>query len=405
MAAVTFVHPMSGIAMIAVLMLVPLLQVGMNLAVDTRYLAMPLIAVVAVRSMVGGHAADANRASHIDEGGRPVPRTPQLSTVLAWALPAMTLFALLSLSWTIDRTQTSEAALALVAGSVLIFAVRQTVGADRLVQMLAVVASLVIVVSLVALVVAPGTSFLAMRARGVFFNANGFAAFLVVSTPLILVHLRRARWLVAVVLLALVALTASRSGTAAVVLELVIFLIATRRPGMRLPIGVGITVFLGLAFSVLRQWTDSGLLPLLRSNNSRASEWAGALALWREHPILGVGVSASATNAAGLFPYLLAATGLVGTILASSFIIVAGVRALRAGPMYMALVGGSLVNVVFEPWLFTAGSLYCLMFWLVVSHPGSASYGLAPGPEHPPSTTRARRSAAPSLGYVSAQNV
>jgi O-antigen ligase len=397
MVLVAFAHPVAGVAMTMALMLVPLLQVGMDLALDTRYLAMPLIAIVAMRALAGDLRPDPGSGPRIERVPASDEPARQLPTLLAFALPAMMVFGLLSLGWTHDKAQTTDSVLALAAGSALIFAVRRTVDAGQLVRMLAVGASLVIVISLAALVFAPGSAFLAMRGRGVFFNANSFAAFLVVSTPLILIHLRRTRWPVAAVLFALVALTASRAGTLAVLVELLVFLIATRRRGTRLPIAIGAAVTLGLAAGVLRQWTDTGLLLVLRSNNSRAVEWSGALEVWREHPLLGVGLSALPLDAAGLFPYLLAASGVVGTALAGVFIVAACARAFRAGPMYAALVAGCLVDVVFEPWLFTAGSLFCLMFWLVASHPGTALHGVPSAPE---STTRgnaANCSPAPSL--------
>jgi O-antigen ligase len=158
--------------------------------------------------------------------------------------------------------------------------------------------------------------------------------------------------------------------------EVTILMLGNRRPRTRL-LGVAAVAAIGGWLTVQAVQDSSRLdygLILLRTDNSRADAWARSFEIFTAHPLLGVGLGALPIDSAGLIPDILGSAGLLGGVLALAFLGVAASALLRAAPMYSALLLGALVDSVFEPWLFTGGSLFCLMFWVVMTHPEVIDY-------------------------------
>jgi hypothetical protein len=349
----------------------PLLVVGQAYNANAvRLLALPFIAALVIAAM-------RTEAGALPAGTWRVTR---------YALPTMAVFGMLSIFWSIDQAKTANATAALIAGGAMCFAVARTLSMDQITRILAVAGWLAVAASILLFVAAPGLAVTAGRLHGVFVNANGLAAFLSIATPAMLVRLRRLSWPAGLGLLALCIPTGSRAGTAALVLELAVLLIIGRSGPARsaaLLAGLGGGAALAMqALPTTTAWTAA--LPLLRTNNSRADTWAEGLRLFADHPLVGVGLSAIPSTA-GQVPQMLATGGVVGLALATIFVVAAAAGVRRAGPLYVALVVGGITDAIFEPWLFTAGSAYCVIFWLIVTHPQGRTYRPDTQPERSPS--------------------
>jgi hypothetical protein len=366
---VSFAYPPVALtATVTILLIEVSLLAGTRLigAVDTRYLAVPFMAALLLRAVTVGPPAVEPRGLW----------SAQLTAMLRLSLPSVAVYALVSLYWSINPAETTDAVIGLVVAAVLGLSVGWAMSMDQVARAIAVVGWAAIALSLVLLLVAPGLALVAGRLRGIFLNANGLAAFTVVVAPILLARLGRLRWPAALLLIVVCVATASRAGFAALVLEILIFTLAGRRSFVRMTVTVTALVS-GLIVALVVATSDivgEHPLKLLRTNDSRIYLWARGLAYFRDHQFLGVGVGAlPPTSSGGLVPELLATFGLLGTTLAAFFLGAVLVAAYRGCALFAALAVGGLVNTLFEPWLFAAGSVYCVVFWLVIGHPGSGA--------------------------------
>jgi hypothetical protein len=329
-------------------------------SMDTRIVALPFVAVVGVRAV------------HVWRSGSSGLRRPAL-TASNLALPCMAVLGLASTTWSIDPIRTVGSALVLAAVAVLCLAVSCVLSLDQLLTTVYRFALVAVAGSILLLIILPDMSIEAGRVRGVFVNANTLAVFLVVTFPAAVTRAGRLKWPVTLAWITLCASTASRAGSAALIVELSIFLMIRYSARTRAAIllgGLAAGGWLALA-AMAEQLEAKSTLLLLRTNNSRAADWAKGFDIFERHPYVGVGFGALQSDPAGLVPQLLASTGIVGFIIATGFVVAVALRVRSSNVLYAALVVGAVVNVVFEPWLFAGGSLYCLIFWLIVTHPDS----------------------------------
>ncbi|MGC4808143.1 hypothetical protein [Micromonospora sp. DT233] len=370
-------RPMVAVVAVLVALLLAVTSFAKSMgAVDPRFLLLPFVAVLALRPRRPPAASAAHQSGE---------------RILRYALPAVALFALASTLWSGDPRRTLSASAALLVMAVFCHGAVRAVGVRPLLRVVAVLTWVVVAASGLYYLAAPSSAMIGDRLYGIFDHPNSLAAFVVVATPVALSQLTVLRWPAAVALGALCVFSASRAGTAAFAMELMVFAMAGRARNARI-LGTLVTAGLGAWYlrEAMRSWSAPAL-PLLRTNNSRQETWESGLQHFREHPLLGVGAGALPPGTiGGLWPYLLGTTGLVGTALAAGFVLVLVSTVVRAGALYRALVVGALVDNVFEPWLFTGGLVFCVLFWLLVLHPQtrSARAGLVPqtATDPPPGT-------------------
>jgi hypothetical protein len=331
--------------------------------IDVRLAALPFMAIIALQKPTRARGSNLQLESEIGWTSWAPPR----------ALFLVAAFAAASTLWSIDRQITVEASIALAMAATLCTIVYQKIDIQTLTSVVGKLGIAVLVSSAALVLVAPGLAYGGERVRGVFSNANGLGAFLVIALPAMLLATPRARWLVGTAAMILGVVTGSRATVAALTLEIAVFLCSgVESTGRRLTVlGAGT---IGAAFvgsGLLSSMTASAGIPLLRQNNSREETWELGMYYFYEHPWLGAGVDAVAPGAiGGIGPGLLAATGIVGTFMITAIYVAVVVRAFRSGVMYQALVVGATADLIFEPWLITGGSLLCVVFWLFVGHPG-----------------------------------
>ncbi|WP_320065384.1 hypothetical protein [Micromonospora sp. RTGN7] len=354
-------RPMVAVVAVLVALLLAVTSFAKSMgAVDPRFLLLPFVAVLALHP-----------------GRRPATAPADRSTsarALRYTLPAVAVFALASTLWSADPRRTLSTSAALLVMAVFCHSAARVVGVPPLLRAVAVLTWIVVAASVLYFLLAPSSATKGNRLYGIFDHPNSLAAFVVVAAPIVLSRLTVMRWPAAAVLGALCVFSASRAGSAAFALELMVFAMAGRARNTRI---LGTLAAAGVGAWYIREavqsWTAPAL-PLLRTNNSREATWADGLQHFREHPLLGVGAGALPPGTiGGLWPYLLATTGLVGTALAAGFVIVLATTVVRASPLYRALVVGTLVDNIFEPWLFTGGLVFCVLFWLLVHLPQTHS--------------------------------
>ena len=106
---------------------------------------------------------------------------------------------------------------------------------------------------------------------------------------------------------------------------------------------------------------------LLRVGDSRTAVWNIAGDNWRQRPVQGFGAGAYPFDTANSYLKLLVDLGLVGVVVCAPLVF-AQARTFWSGSRgKAALVAGGAVNAFFEGWLFAAGSLFFLMYWIQVS--------------------------------------
>jgi hypothetical protein len=372
----SFAQPAFAVFAVASIMSIPLLNLGddaVAAGIDARFLVIPFIAGLALRARWFSSASHPH--GYIPKSA--LPLEIRASRIARLALPMTALLGLASISWSIDSSRTTSNAVALIVGAVFCASAARVVPIRQMVQVLAILGLAATAASIVLSVAAPELAVSGGRVRGIFQNSNALAIFLVVFSPLMLAQLIRFRWIGAILLAGLCIATASRAGCAAFLLELTVFALAGQKPITRLLTilsGGTVTAWLALRASQEPRATTPSLL-LLRNNNSRAESWAQGIRYFESHQLLGVGAGALPPGSiGGLVPQLLATSGVVGSTVASVFLVALLVSAFRASAMYTSLVVGSLVDVVFEPWLFTAGSMFCVVFWLIICHPETLGY-------------------------------
>jgi hypothetical protein len=374
MVVLSVFYPAVGVVFTMLVLFAQLTVYGETLKfawLDVRYLAPPVIAAMAFRALW-------QRVHHPGSSGAATNRQEQaLAVVVRAILPLVVALGFTSLLWSVNPTGTMNRSIGLLAAAVFCGAAARILSIDDITRVLATLGWLIVTACVTAWLLFPAVAVENGRLRGLFANANGLAAFLVVISPVILVRLGRLRWPVAIALSVVCVATGSRTGCAGVAMELLVFTVAARTVATRV-----IALLLGgvvAGLLVLRgqdgQFFSGSPIPLLRSNDSRSEEWAEGLRHFHAHPLTGVGLGALPSGSiAGLIPELLATAGAIGAAIIGCFMSALIALAMRAQAMFMSLVVGAVVDVFFEPWLFAGGSMLCAVFWVVILHPESLQY-------------------------------
>jgi len=129
------------------------------------------------------------------------------------------------------------------------------------------------------------------------------------------------------------------------------------------PLAVAAFIYYDAVLSFASQfagWT------ILRTNNSRDVVWGEALSAIREHPILGSGAGNLNILGGNSFLKLWAEHG----VLSIPMVIVVGIlvfKKVQDNWLNFGLAAGSFVSAMFESWAFVPGSLYFVLFCILIS--------------------------------------
>lgn len=290
---------------------------------------------------------------------------------VALRLVPLCAMATASIAWSQDAIATGAAVLALMAVVTCLFLVPASSNKETVLQALRWLVSALIVLSAVAALTPLGQ--LGGRSRGIFGNPNTLAVLLALAVPLLM----RGRWRLLLPLAVVLAYsTASRAGTVAMVVGVLFYVLSARAThGITRTLAVlSLLVALTAAIVTLDPVTmTSGPLAqpseisVFRYENSREFEWANAIRMWWEHPLIGHGFGASKIETGSSYLKLLVDLGLLGLLAAAPFLLLL-VRRLIASKdsLVVGSTAAGLVSGLFEAWLLTAGSAFFLLFCLVI---------------------------------------
>jgi hypothetical protein len=225
-----YLCPEVGVVFTAMTLLIQLSVHGEALktgGLDARLLAPPIIGAMVLRAF--------RARSRPDEVALPaaVGTETSLRFLTAAILPTAAGLSCASLLWTINPAGTANRSGGLIAAAVFCAAVSRTIDIDRLTRVVALIGWSVVAGCIAYWLLFPSVAIHGDRLRGLFVNANGLAACLVVVAPVLLVRLRRLRWPAAMLLAALCEATGSRAGCTALAAELLIFMLAARSAATR----------------------------------------------------------------------------------------------------------------------------------------------------------------------------
>lgn len=276
----------------------------------------------------------------------------------------------LSLVWSVNVGETAAALLAVIS-LLLIARSALLLGSEVALHTLSIVAATVIAASIALAVLNPALAFEQSRLRGVFDNANEFAAFSVLASCLLVGRVKRSHVRIAleVALGVMVVATGSRAALASFIVGLVVYEFG--RSGRLTPQRItGILAFFGLLLILgafagdLFEAAATSNVRVARLNNSRDDEWRSSLAIIEQMLPWGAGYSALPQNPFSSYLKVLGEFGWTGALIMAAFVILALKTGAKGPPTLRSLVAAGASNAVFESWLFTAGSGIAVYFWV-----------------------------------------
>lgn len=226
-----------------------------------------------------------------------------------------------------------------------------------------------------AILVAPSAARLAGRLTGPFENPNTLGAILALTYPAAIKTFPRLAPLTSIITLAILWETGSRAALLAVLIEILVFSWLRMAPAIR-PFAVlaAIIAIYQIAPTLLStfQTTGAGSVSVLRSNNSRDTVWGESVELIRQDVWLGHGLGSAAANIESGSSLLSAAlvggmVTLAATILCIIALILKRASKLGLNDWRTVTILGGLANAMLEGWLLSAGSVFCVIFWLIAS--------------------------------------
>ena len=286
--------------------------------------------------------------------------------LLVWTMVGFGTYSLTTMAWSIDPAKTlqSTAAWFLLIALVVVFP-RLISGVDiaRMVQSFLIA---ILSVSAVLALVRYPDAWSGERVRGIILNPNGLGIFCMFASPFFLLSPRRAMkvaWLVPVILCVFAGSRAAAAG-----LLVGAATIMWRSPVRRLRLlafgALAAAVYtISLSPSSFLLSGDSSIV-LLRDNNSREQVWQDALAAHTAQPWFGVGMGALPTESGSSYLKVLSECGYIGLALAA-VTLVAVLRLVWPSPLACSFLVAGIVDAAFEGWLFTAGSVYAVFFFLI----------------------------------------
>ena len=322
-------------------------QAGLGL--DVRFLAVPWVLVLVLRAL------------HVRA---PVEIKTPLRFLIAFAV-----YAGASLLWTSDRASSVEALASLSLLIVLCVSAPRVIRSQDLIRLLAWFTGALVVASIVSYPLT-SNSMLTGRFQGLIANPNGLAILVVLAVPLLSIVHPRWRFLFLAVGAVVIFETGSRGAALGLLAVAIILALPLRHRGLRSAslAAIGAAAFLvGRDIAEYVTTQPSSGQGVLRTEHTRQENWTATIEILKGDPLLGAGNGSLPTETGSSYLQLFAENGLVGGVL-GLMAIVALLTSVRGAPAsVVALVVGPLVGAIFEGWLFVAGSLYCVVFWLAVS--------------------------------------
>lgn len=337
------------LAAFVIAFLLPLTQVGQGM--DTRYVAPAILVVLATRVV-------ATRRASLRQG-------------VGLRLVPLGAVAIASIMWSEDVQSTGGAVLALVTVVAFLVLIPMTTDGRAVGRLLRWLLGALVVVSAVASLTPLGQ--LAGRTRGIFANPNALAILLVLAIPLLM----RGRWrLLVPVAVVLALMSASRAGVLGLAVGITLYAITARVPStvtrsiaaLLIGIALALAIFnLNPAASSSSLGQEASKILLLRFQNSREFEWAQALRVWQDSPLIGHGFGALKIETGNSFMKVLVDLGILGLVVALPFLLLlARILFTSQNPVVVGVTAAGLVSSLFEAWLLTAGSAFFVIFCLVI---------------------------------------
>ena len=343
---VLYLHPKIAWVVVVVGHLLPLTQIA--LPIDTRLAAIPAVAAQGLALM-----AAKGPAAH----GSP-PRSVA-------GLLAMTMVFVGSAAWSVAPARTLSAALAWILLLAALFVFSQVLSLPTMRDISLRIASLVLLLSALAVVLGAPWAFAGGRATGVLTNANGIGVLCALTVPWLLDRPRsRTRWVGLGVATLLLLMSGSRAGALGAVLGVLVVAWRSGLGRMRLLLALvsAATVWglSGLDFADLN-FTSS----LFRTNNSREDLWVLSMEHFSDQPYRGIGFGALDLIGGSSYVKLAAELGVLGIALAIA-VMAPIIRRARESSVALGTAIAGLANAAFESWLMAAGSFYSLLFFTAV---------------------------------------
>lgn len=285
-------------------------------------------------------------------------------------LPIATLSAL-TLIWTVNAEKTQGSAQAWLVLAVGLILIGRLISASDIFQTTMRFVCGAVAVSALVLAAGLPSSTLGGRARGIMDNANGLAILCSLAVPYLLTRNDWRVKVLAVVPLALCYATGSRAGALALLVGAAIVVFRSM-PVARRAVAAPFIVGCGYwAYFAVRDIAFSGqsTILVLRTNDSRLAIWREAFDEFERNRWFGLGFGALQTESGSSWLKILSEGGILGAA-AALLLTATALWVSRHSIAGFSILMAGVVDATFEGWLFTAGSIYAVIFYLVAT--GSA---------------------------------
>jgi hypothetical protein len=340
-------------------LVLPFTVFNIGVPIDTRFLSAPFVSVLVAKAVF-----DNRRAAEPPATG---------TKVLAAAAGVGFVTAL----WSGRPSETLAGAIALLNAGALVWALSRVSSPGKNLRVVRRFLTALALASVVWGSFPVGT--LGGRLRGVMLNPNALGIVVLFLVPLLFTSPRRG-WAIGMggACLYLLARSGSRSAAIAILAECLIGLRFVRRGGIRATVvTIAIVAMVGLSWQLLQNADPvaaggvSDGKSITRRVDSRSEQWTDALAVFRSHPLTGIGYGDDSAEAANSYLKLLAESGLFALAVAIPTCQFVATTWRQGRPVLVALLIGGLVSAVFESWLFVGGSFFSIVFWIAIMPAGT----------------------------------
>lgn len=269
-----------------------------------------------------------------------------------------------TLVWSVDRGRTVEALSAwfVILVAVPVFMAR-LVG-RTMVRITVGVVFVVVAASAAIVLIGLPSGFVGGRAVGLMTNANGLGVLCGLLVPMVLAG---RHWKTAVVVIPMVSylivMSQSRGGMLAAGVGLAIFVWMKAGHLGRL-LTLPVAVIAGVWIAQWDFWSVSRSEGLIRTYNSRSTEWALLIKEFRERPWVGSGYGTQ-DGLGSSYLKLAAELGMLGIAAGCCVLAILVVSSWRS-TVTLPTLAAALTNGIFEGWLLAAGSAYAVILVVVV---------------------------------------
>lgn len=297
-----------------------------------------------------------------------VSQAESSSTLFPFALLPLAVFSALTLIWSINPEKTRGSAQAWLVLAIGLILIGRQISSKVIYETTMRLVCGAVAASALAFAAGLPSSMAGGRARGIMSNANGLAILCSIAVPYLLTKRDWRVKALSLVPLALVFVTGSRAGALALLVGAATVTFRSM-PFARRAIAAPFVVGGGYgAYVAIREFALSGQSTILvvRTNDSRLTVWREAFDQFERNRWFGVGFGALPTESGSSWLKILSEGGIVGAT-AALVLTATALWASRRSIAGFAILMAGVVDATFEGWLFTAGSIYAVIFYLVAT--------------------------------------